>query len=404
MTYLQYLTTFIQLFIIITFSYLIFYSNNEKIQENFGRRSKTNDMNNKFNDVRNKHQEMSNYFRDLKFTYSGNHGHWDEESRKIKNRMNFSHTNRYKKRRGKWRNDQDTPSIYSRKRNVQDVNNELKRQAGFGGAGKRRSHYFSYGSLNNEHTNLKNVHAAHKKAYDDRIKAAKEAAEAQKKLEGERNARDRNIDEIVDSAKNSINPLFQQNVGKYKKQTSMPSEWEKSIRAKGGQYIPKDKWYTTYLPKARQEKDRLYNYRKKQLEDERIRIKNQALVNSINTVNRDVADLKKQQDAIDKKTNETNRLKQDKERQVANTTINYAKKRNQDNHKAFMKSVREERNTYHKNFRPEKYLASLATFYHNHNHKLGKKVIKDSYVPLGSSYSNLANDKQNVEIIVNALE
>ena len=41
MTYLQYLTTFIQLFIIITFSYLIFNSNNEKIQENFGRRSKT---------------------------------------------------------------------------------------------------------------------------------------------------------------------------------------------------------------------------------------------------------------------------------------------------------------------------------------------------------------------------
>ena len=102
MTYLQYLTTFIQLFIIITFSYLIFNSNNEKIQENFGRTSKTNDMNNKFNDVRTKHQQMSNYFRDLKFTYSGNHGHWDEESRKIKNRMNFSHTNRYKKRRGKW--------------------------------------------------------------------------------------------------------------------------------------------------------------------------------------------------------------------------------------------------------------------------------------------------------------
>jgi hypothetical protein len=359
-------------------------------------------MNNKFNDVRKKHQEMSDYFRDLK-TYTGNHEHWDKESPQIKNSMNFSHTNRYKKK-GRWRNDQGTPDIYSSKKNVQDVNNELKRQAGFGGAGKRRSHYFSYGSLNNEHTNLKNVHADDKKAYVDRIEAAKKAAEAQKKLEGERNARDRNIDEIVDSAKNSINPLFQQNVGKYKKQTSMPSEWERSIREEGGQYIPKDKWYTTYLPKARLEKDRLYNYRKKLLEDERIRIKNQALVNSINTVNRDVADLKKQQDAIDKKTNETNRLKQDKERQVANTTTNYAKKRNQDNHKAFMKLVGEERYTYHKNFRPEKYLARLATFYDNYNHQLGKKVIKASNVPLGPSYSNLANDKQNVEIIVNALE
>ena len=390
----EYLTLFLQSFLIIIFVLLILYSNSNKKIEYFGRgrkrarrRKKINELNHyrqvHINTGHNMKNDFKDKFKDLGLSDNQKLG----IQRDLVNHYNYHWRKRQKG--GRWRdrgsanvNTHYIRNVYRKDGTLKDLLDVMHHTP----TSSKNVSIYTGGNLPAWQKRIDVIYTEEKKKFDD----AKAAAEAARLLEEQRNNRHNYIKDVVNEGHVKIDPLFKTTVGRYKSQPTMDRAHINDIKVHSGSTKPRNNWVMADLDRGRTRINDLYNHRQNLLNDEKIRVKQAALANSIEANKKSLKNKQKEEEQVNKDIEKSNREKIAAKKRYDTRLTNYRKLRNHKYQKLGNHLRNYNRYNYHSVTKPSHFLSNTSAYFH----KINDRAL-DGEVSKFVNTSNLAKESAN---------
>lgn len=248
---------------------------------------------------------------------------------------------------------------------------------------KRNSVYVSHNKTlmhNVLHRNLNH----YKKIHDDKVEAerkAKEEAErkrlAEIELKRRRNNRHTDINNLVGDSHRMIDPLFKRNIGQYKSTPGkMSQNYIDQIKNSAGSNKPSDRWYPKDLGTGAVKATMLYEERDKLLKDEKEKVRQQGLADSIEKADEERKEYENKRKEADRLKRESDKAKAQQMQNLRNKKANFNKNsaRAYEGVSRFMNS---QYNNAHRNaLKPTTFTKNTARDYYETNRDKGNEVVE----------------------------